>query len=133
MRSRSRRRSGLSAEQVASTATGVDAADDPAGQSGDALLVRLADELHDTATVSDELWAQLAGRYTDQQLLELIVTAGWYRTIAYVIERRARPARVLGGSLPGRARGCAICVAIVQDRARRAREPAAARLMIRRP
>jgi alkylhydroperoxidase family enzyme len=75
---------GLSAEQLAATAAGVDAADDPSWSEQDALLLRLADELHDTATVSDELWAQLAGRHSDQQLLELIVTAGWYRTIAYV-------------------------------------------------
>ncbi len=75
---------GLSAEQLAATAAGADAADDPCWSEGDALLVRLADELHDTSTVSDELWARLAGHYTDQQLLELVVTAGWYRTIAYV-------------------------------------------------
>ena len=75
---------GLSADQIASTAAGAEAANDPCWSDQDALLVRLADELHDTAAVSDELWAQLSTRYTDQQLLELIVTAGWYRTIAYV-------------------------------------------------
>ena len=56
-----------------------------------AQLIRLADELHDTNTVSDELWAQLTERYTDQQLLELIVTAGWYRTLAYVINAARIP------------------------------------------
>ena len=30
-------------------------------------------------------------RYTDQQLLELIVTAGWYRTLAYVINAARIP------------------------------------------
>jgi alkylhydroperoxidase family enzyme len=76
---------GLSAEQVAATTAGPGAAaEDPCWSATDALLIRLADELHDTATVSDELWAQLAAHYTDQQLLELVVTAGWYRTIAYV-------------------------------------------------
>ena len=55
---------------------------DPCWSDRRALLIRLADELHDTATVSDELWAQLSEHYTDQHLLELIVTAGWYRTIA---------------------------------------------------
>jgi 4-carboxymuconolactone decarboxylase len=74
---------GLTTNQVASTATG--GASDPCWSDGDAMLIRLADELHDTDTVSDDLWAQLSPRYTDQQLLELIVTAGWYRTIAYVI------------------------------------------------
>jgi alkylhydroperoxidase family enzyme len=74
---------GLSAEQVAATAA-PDGAEDPCWSEQDALLVRLADELHDTATVSDELWGQLTAHYSDQQLLELIVTGGWYRTIAYV-------------------------------------------------
>jgi 4-carboxymuconolactone decarboxylase len=76
---------GLTPDQVAATAAEPStAADDPRWSTQDALLIRLADELHDTATVSDTLWAQLAGHYTDQQLLELVVTAGWYRTIAYV-------------------------------------------------
>jgi alkylhydroperoxidase family enzyme len=78
-------RAGLTAEQIAATGGGTEAAEDPSWSEQDALLVRLADELHDTATVSDGLWAQLTARYTDQQLLELVVTAGWYRTIAYVI------------------------------------------------
>jgi alkylhydroperoxidase family enzyme len=76
---------GLTPDQVAATAADPSiAAEDPCWSTQDALLIRLADELHDTATVSDALWAQLAGHYTDQQLLELVVTAGWYRTIAYV-------------------------------------------------
>jgi hypothetical protein len=51
---------GLSDEQIVATAVGE--ADDPAWSERDALLVRLADELHDSATVSDELWGALAGR-----------------------------------------------------------------------
>jgi alkylhydroperoxidase family enzyme len=49
-----------------------------------ALLIRLADELHDTGTVSDALWAQLAGEWDTRQLLELLVLAGWYHLIAFV-------------------------------------------------
>jgi 4-carboxymuconolactone decarboxylase len=76
---------GLTPDQVAATAADPGtAADGPCWSTQDALLIRFADELHDTATVSDALWVQLAGHYTDQQLLELIVTAGWYRTIAYL-------------------------------------------------
>lgn len=74
---------GLSEEQIAATVHG--AADDPAWSETDALLIALADELHDGATVSDGLWVQLAARYSDEQLLELIVTAGWYRLLAGVI------------------------------------------------
>jgi 4-carboxymuconolactone decarboxylase len=74
---------GLSDEQIVATAAGPD--DDPAWSERDALLVRLADELHDTCQVSDELWSSLAANYGDDQLLELVITAGWYRLLSYVI------------------------------------------------
>jgi 4-carboxymuconolactone decarboxylase len=74
---------GLSDEQLAATVNG--AVDDPAWSEADSLLIALADELYDTANVSDELWAKLAARYDEEQLLELVVTAGWYRLIACVI------------------------------------------------
>jgi 4-carboxymuconolactone decarboxylase len=51
----------------------------------DALLVRLCDELNASATVSDDLWDELRGHWSDPQLIELLVLAGWYRTISYVI------------------------------------------------
>jgi 4-carboxymuconolactone decarboxylase len=96
---------GLSAQQVAATAAGADAADDPSWSDEDALLIRLADELHDTATITDELWAQLASRYTDQQLLELVVTAGWYRTIAYVTNAARVPLEPWAARFPAGAAG----------------------------
>lgn len=74
---------GLSEAQIAATAAGD--ASDPAWSERDALLVRLADELHDGATVSDELWAQLAAGWTAPQLIELLVLVGWYRLLACVI------------------------------------------------
>jgi alkylhydroperoxidase family enzyme len=74
---------GLTDEQLAATVNGE--TDDPAWSPDDALLIRLADELHDTCRLSDALWSQLAERYTEPQLLELITIAGWYRLIAYVI------------------------------------------------
>jgi 4-carboxymuconolactone decarboxylase len=74
---------GLSDEQIAATVRG--SAEDPAWSEHDALLIRLADELHDTSTVSDALWAELAKRFSDDQLLELVITAGWYRLLSYVI------------------------------------------------
>ena len=75
---------GLTDEQVTATAAG--AADDAAWtDESDRLLVRMADELHDTSTVSDELWTGLAVHWSESQLLELVVCAGWYRLIAQVI------------------------------------------------
>lgn len=74
---------GLDDAQLAATVTG-DAAD-PAWSARDALLIRLADELCDTATLSDALWAALAEHWSPPQLLELIVLVGWYRLLAGVI------------------------------------------------
>jgi 4-carboxymuconolactone decarboxylase len=74
---------GLSDEQIAATVHG--SAENPAWSERDAPLIRLADELHDTSTVSDALWAELAERFSDDQLLELVITAGWYRLLSYVI------------------------------------------------
>jgi 4-carboxymuconolactone decarboxylase len=74
---------GLTDEQLAATVTGE--AEDPAWSEGDRLLIRLCDELHETCAVSDSLWSELAQRYSDDQLLELVIIFGWYRLIAGVI------------------------------------------------
>jgi 4-carboxymuconolactone decarboxylase len=74
---------GLDDAQITATVNGE--ADDPAWSERDALLIRLADELHDTCTVSDPLWAELAKHFREDQLLELVITAGWYRLLSYVI------------------------------------------------
>jgi 4-carboxymuconolactone decarboxylase len=50
----------------------------------DCLLVQMVDELHDTSTVSDALWPQLAALWSAPQLIELLMLAGWYHAISYV-------------------------------------------------
>jgi 4-carboxymuconolactone decarboxylase len=74
---------GLSDAQIAASAAG--ASDDPAFSERDRALVCLADELYETNTISDELWRELAAGWSQQQLVEMIVAAGWYRTISYMI------------------------------------------------
>jgi hypothetical protein len=74
---------GLSEAELAATA--VATADDPVWSTDDALLIRVADELFDTGDISDPTWDVLAERFTDDQLLELIITAGWYRLVSSVI------------------------------------------------
>jgi 4-carboxymuconolactone decarboxylase len=74
---------GLSEEQIAATVRG--RAEDAVWSARDSLLIALADELHESATIAPSLWAALAGRFTDDLLLELIITAGWYRLLSYVI------------------------------------------------
>ncbi|HKN93524.1 MAG TPA: carboxymuconolactone decarboxylase family protein [Thermoleophilaceae bacterium] len=51
----------------------------------DALLIHLCDQLDATATVTDQLWERLREHWSEEQLIELVMLAGWYRTISYVI------------------------------------------------
>jgi 4-carboxymuconolactone decarboxylase len=74
---------GLSDAQIVATVHGDSS--DPAWSEVDAELIALADELYDTATVSDALWAKLTQRFSEEQLIELLVIAGWYRLLSYVI------------------------------------------------
>ena len=74
---------GLTDEQLAATVTG--SADDLAWSDSDRLLVCLVDELHDTCTVGAAVWSELADRYSADQLLELVIIAGWYRLLSGVI------------------------------------------------
>jgi alkylhydroperoxidase family enzyme len=46
------------------------------------LLVRMVDELHERADIGDALWESLAEHWSEPQLIELILLAGWYRTIS---------------------------------------------------
>ncbi|WP_040699216.1 carboxymuconolactone decarboxylase family protein [Nocardia vinacea] len=74
---------GLTTAQIDAAASGP--ADDPAWTAADSVLVRLADELHDAGDISDVVWARLTERYDDDQILELIIIAGWYRMLSTVI------------------------------------------------
>jgi alkylhydroperoxidase family enzyme len=73
---------GLDEALLRATVHGVPA--DAAWSETDRLLVRLVDELHDTARVSDDLWHALAARWPAETLLELLVLVGWYHVIAFV-------------------------------------------------
>jgi alkylhydroperoxidase family enzyme len=58
--------------------------DDPIWTPKQTLLVRLVDNLHNTATIDDNLYAQLAALYSTAQIIEMIIMIGWYHTIAFV-------------------------------------------------
>jgi alkylhydroperoxidase family enzyme len=59
-------------------------ADDPSWAPEDRVLVRLADELHDTISISDALWADLRAAFSEEAILQVLMMAGYYRTVAYV-------------------------------------------------
>lgn len=73
---------GLSEVQIHASVYGD--ANDPSWEPEDRVLVRLADELHDTASISDELWADLRAACSEQAILQMLMMAGQYRTVAYI-------------------------------------------------
>ena len=48
----------------------------------DRLLVAMADELCDANVVGDATWSGLAARWSEPELLELVVVAGFYRLVS---------------------------------------------------
>jgi 4-carboxymuconolactone decarboxylase len=59
-------------------------ASEPVWGEREALVVALADALHDGAAVPDPLWAALAARWTPEQLLEMLVVVGFYHLVSFV-------------------------------------------------
>jgi alkylhydroperoxidase family enzyme len=73
---------GLDSERLRSTARGSHA--DACWSAAEAAVMRLAEELHETSAISEELWSQLSSQLSEEQIIELIVTAGWYHVISYL-------------------------------------------------
>lgn len=73
------RREGLTGDEIADVAT-----DDPRldWSARDRALIALADELCADDCVGDATWAVLAESYSDEQLVELLMLAGYYRMIS---------------------------------------------------
>lgn len=80
---------GLDAAWLAATWSGT--ADDAAFSPRQRLLVRLADELHDTGRVGDDLWAELAEGWPADQLVEAVAVCGFYHLVAFCCGAFALP------------------------------------------
>ena len=65
--------------------------------------MRLADELHETARLGDELWAELARCWSEEQLLELLLVAGFYHLVAFTVNALEMPPEPWAQRFPGAA------------------------------
>jgi alkylhydroperoxidase family enzyme len=72
----------LSGAQVRSLVHG--GPDDPCWEDEERDLLRLCDSLHRNSDVDDALWASLRKRFSEDAMLELLMLAGFYRTISYL-------------------------------------------------
>lgn len=76
-------KAGFSAEQIA--ATNHRTIDSSLWQAQQQCVLKLADELFETQTLSDALWHDLAQHYSAEQLVELVILAGSYHSVSLVV------------------------------------------------
>src|SRR6266702_1183754 len=69
--------------QIHSTVYG--SADDTCWSLEDRLVIRLADQLHATNRVDDALWEEMSAHFPVDQLIELIMLAGLYHAVSYMV------------------------------------------------
>ena len=79
----------LTQEQITSLAVG--GPEDTCWTDSDRLLIRLCDSLHANCTVDDGLWAELTRQHSDEALLELLMLAGSYHTVSYLVNSLRLP------------------------------------------
>lgn len=77
-------------------------ADDECWSDNDRLLIRLCDELHQTCTLSDRLWTELRDVFSEQALLEVLLLAGFYRTVSYLTNALKLPLEAFAARFPSR-------------------------------
>jgi 4-carboxymuconolactone decarboxylase len=82
-------RSGLSDETIRATASSP--TDDSRWSRRERLLLRLADELEGAGDVSDALFAELREIWTESEILELLLVAGFYRFVAFTVRTTRVP------------------------------------------
>src|SRR5262249_33724809 len=73
------------AERACLTPVEIDATwnDAPVWRDEESLLIRLVDELHDSAWISDNLWEEVAKTFTVEQIFESIALIGFYHTVSF--------------------------------------------------
>jgi len=89
----------LSEAQVYSLVHG-DENDDCWGCSTERLLIRMCDELHTACGISDALWQELSADFCDEAVLELLLLAGFYRTVSYLTNATKLPLEAFAARFP---------------------------------
>lgn len=97
------RRCGLTDDEIASLAS--DSLGDHAWSEADRDLIALADELCADDCVADATFARLAGRWSEAQLVELVICAGFYRLVSGFLNTMGVPLDDGVPSWPGESMG----------------------------
>ena len=99
----------LTPEQLHATVHG--GADAACWSDEDRLLIRLCDALHAGCTIDDALWQALRERFSEEAMLELLMLAGFYRTVSYLTNALRLPPEPDGARFPPAAHAGALTAA----------------------
>jgi alkylhydroperoxidase family enzyme len=94
------KRAQLSEAQIASLAGGT--ADDACWSAQDRCLIRMCDALHRHCSIDDALWDELQATFSDEAMLELLMLAGFYRTVSYLTNALRLPLESDAARFPSR-------------------------------
>lgn len=76
------RQAGLSDEEIRRVREGPEV---EGWSAEDAALLSAADELHERAEIGDQTWQALAGRYGEEELIEICMLVGNYHLVAFTL------------------------------------------------
>ncbi|HEV2549075.1 MAG TPA: hypothetical protein VGU20_17165 [Stellaceae bacterium] len=76
------RSANIDSEQQRSLVRG--GSDDPCWSPEERLLIRACDSLHTSCDLDDALWGALRSVLSEEALIELLMLAGFYRTVSYL-------------------------------------------------
>ena len=91
-------RAGLSEAQIRSTTTAE--ADEPSWTDQDRILIRACDQSHHTCDLDDGMWQELRVHFSEEAILEVLMLAGYYRTVSYLTNALRLPLETYSARFP---------------------------------
>ena len=75
-------------------------ADDPCWSAQDAVLIRACDQLHARCDIDDAMWADLREHFGEMAVVEVLMLAGFYRTVSYLTNALRLPPESYAARFP---------------------------------
>ena len=63
-------------------------------------LIKICDCLQEACTLSDELWKTAREHFSEEAILEILMLAGFYRTVSYLTNAAALPLELFAARFP---------------------------------
>jgi alkylhydroperoxidase family enzyme len=91
-------RAGITMDQQRSLVRG--GPDDPCWTAQERVLLRACDALHETCDLDDALFAELRGVFSEAAVIEIVMLAGFYRTVSYLTNALRLPLESYAARFP---------------------------------